>query len=57
MIADNEVIVVDYKFGEVEEDKYERQVKYYTRVIREMGYPEVKGFLFYVNKRLKYEVE
>ncbi len=48
MIGDNEVIVVDYKFGDAEEERYNRQVKHYVRIIKEMGYNNVKGFVFYV---------
>ncbi len=48
MIGDNEVIVVDYKFGEAEESKYIRQVQRYVRPIQEMGFQNVKGFVFYV---------
>ncbi|NMB49487.1 MAG: UvrD-helicase domain-containing protein [Bacteroidales bacterium] len=51
MINDDEVIVVDYKFGEVEESGYLRQVRYYVQHIREMGYNNVSGYVFYV--RLK----
>ena len=42
------VIVVDYKFGEGEDVRYNRQVQRYVRQIREMGYPNVQGFVFYV---------
>lgn len=48
MIGDNEVIVVDYKFGELQEEKYKRQVSHYMQHIREMGYTNVSGYLFYV---------
>lgn len=48
MIGDNEVIVVDYKFGELQEEKYKRQVAHYMQHIREMGYKNVSGYLFYV---------
>lgn len=48
MIGDNEVIVVDYKFGEVEDAKHKKQVQYYVKNIQEMGYENVKGFVFYV---------
>ena len=48
MIGNNEAIVVDYKFGEAEEEKYKRQVQHYIRLIKEMGYNNVKGFVFYV---------
>lgn len=48
MIGDNEAIVVDYKFGEREEEQYKRQVRHYVRLIKEMGYNNVKGYVFYV---------
>ena len=48
MIGDNEVIIADYKFGELEESKYIRQVRQYVKPIQEMGFPNVKGFIFYV---------
>ena len=51
MIGDDEVIVVDYKFGEAEESGYLRQVRHYVQHIREMGYDNVSGYVFYV--RLK----
>lgn len=56
MIADNEVIVVDYKFGDLEEKRHKRQVERYVRHIKEMGYSHVKGYVFYVNKGVKYEI-
>lgn len=48
MIGPDEVIVADYKFGELEEAKYIRQVQRYVKPIQEMGYQNVKGFVFYV---------
>ncbi|MDD4777298.1 MAG: UvrD-helicase domain-containing protein [Fermentimonas sp.] len=48
MIAQDEVIIVDYKFGESEDRKYNRQVQRYVKSIEEMGYPTVKGYVFYV---------
>ena len=47
------VEVVDYKFGEYEENsdsdkKYHKQVGNYVKLLREMGYSNVKGFLWYV---------
>lgn len=48
MINDNQVIVVDYKFGEVEESQYIRQVQRYTKTIKEMGFDNVSGYIFYV---------
>ncbi len=52
--ATNEVVVVDYKFGEYSDElhaKYQRQVGCYVRLIREMGY-EAKGAILYAKERL-----
>jgi len=40
--------VVDYKFGEAEDDRYVRQVEQYTGLLRDMGYAPVEGFVWYV---------
>lgn len=48
MIGPDEVIIADYKFGESEEPKYIRQVQRYVKSIKEMGYQNVKGFIYYV---------
>ncbi len=47
--------VIDYKFGEQESPGYQRQVLYYMRHLKDMGYTFVEGFLWYVtlNKVLK----
>ena len=45
---DNKVVVVDYKFGEVKEKKYEHQVKRYLQAINQMGYKSTVGYIFYV---------
>ena len=48
MISDDEVVVIDYKFGESIESKYVKQVERYVKSIRDMGYTNVQGYLFYV---------
>ncbi|MBD8390006.1 exodeoxyribonuclease V subunit beta [Dysgonomonas sp. BGC7] len=48
MIKDGEVIVIDYKFGQKEDRKYIRQVKYYMEQIRKMGYENIKGYVCYI---------
>ena len=48
MIGKEEVIVADYKFGRSEDSKYTRQVQHYVKIIEEMGYSRVRGFVFYV---------
>lgn len=45
--------VVDYKFGEYEKDsdsdkKYHKQVENYMNLLKDMGYLDVKGYLWYV---------
>lgn len=41
--------VVDFKFGKAEDQKYHRQVRQYMKLLKEMGYREVKGFLWYAS--------
>ncbi len=48
MFFDDEVIVVDYKFGSVMSKRYHQQVRQYIKLIREMGYVKIKGYLWYV---------
>lgn len=44
----DKVIVIDYKFGQSEEIKYIKQVRFYCKTLREMGYPQVEGYIWYV---------
>ena len=48
MINGDQVVVVDYKFGESIDSKYVKQVQRYVNSIKSMGYANVQGFLFYV---------
>jgi len=50
MIGPDEVIVADYKFGELEETKHIRQVRRYIQHIQEIGYENVSGYIFYVKQ-------
>ena len=56
MITDDEAIVVDYKFGN-ENNEYKKQVKRYMELLGEMGYKNVKGYLWYVYKNKIEEVK
>lgn len=47
MKDDNEMIVVDFKFGKPREE-YISQVKQYMELLSAMGYNHVKGYLWYV---------
>lgn len=44
-------IVVDYKFGQKEENKYLKQIQFYRTTLKQMGYKEVKGYIWYVKLR------
>ena len=44
-----EIVVVDFKFG-TPRDSYIAQVKEYMQLLHRMGYPQVKGYLWYVYK-------
>jgi ATP-dependent exoDNAse (exonuclease V) beta subunit len=49
IVYDNgQVQVIDYKFGELESEKYRHQLLRYIDYLRRMGYSSVKGFLWYV---------
>jgi hypothetical protein len=39
---------VDYKTGHLKEEKYERQVLRYTRTLKETGFQEVEGYIWYL---------
>lgn len=44
-----QMVVVDFKFGTPRES-YTTQVKEYMQLLRHMGYPQVRGYLWYVYK-------
>jgi len=48
VIKDREAIVIDYKFGEKHNEKYRSQVNRYKKLLSQMGYKNVKGFLWYM---------
>lgn len=49
VFLDNEVMVIDYKTGQ-ENEKYQQQIDRYCHWIREMGYPNVKSKIIYLNR-------
>jgi len=55
MIGSGEVVVVDYKSGELESDKYKYQLRTYIRELKNCGYENVTGYIWYTrqNKRVK----
>lgn len=45
--ANREVTVLDYKFGIRQSKQYEKQVAYYCKTLRQLGYNQVKGVIWY----------
>jgi hypothetical protein len=43
-------IVIDFKFGEAH-NTHIKQVKHYMNLMESMSYPQVKGYLWYVEER------
>jgi ATP-dependent exoDNAse (exonuclease V) beta subunit len=48
IVQGNKAIVIDYKFGLKKEKSYSIQVQRYAGLMKEMGYSEVEGFVWYV---------
>jgi ATP-dependent exoDNAse (exonuclease V) beta subunit len=58
VISNNEkTIVIDYKFGEQEEEKHHKQVKGYMELLKQMDDKQVEGYLWYVDMNLIRQVE
>jgi ATP-dependent exoDNAse (exonuclease V) beta subunit len=49
MIKDKNAIVVDYKFGMMQNARYTTQVRDYAGYLMQMGYNKVEGFVWYVS--------
>ncbi|HRX31943.1 MAG TPA: UvrD-helicase domain-containing protein [Tenuifilaceae bacterium] len=47
MVASDKVVVVDYKFGEPKK-QYTSQVVNYMKLLSEMGYKKINGYIWYV---------
>ena len=48
MTRGRRAVVVDYKFGELEPEKYRRQIREYAELLRQMGYERTEGYLWFV---------
>ncbi|MCU4175377.1 UvrD-helicase domain-containing protein [Carboxylicivirga sp. N1Y90] len=46
----NEATVIDYKFGEIRDDKYKDQVQRYMNLLEKMKYKKVSGYLWYIGE-------
>ena len=47
LLNDNEVIIIDYKFTLEESDRHIEQIENYKTLLEQMGYSNVKSYLFY----------
>lgn len=57
LLKGEKAFVIDYKFGMKEENKYTRQVESYCAIMRQMGYKEVTGYIWYVTLNKILEVK
>ena len=49
MIRGERAVVVDYKFGEEQRAAHHRQVATYAQLLREMGYTQIEGYVWYLS--------
>jgi ATP-dependent exoDNAse (exonuclease V) beta subunit len=45
---DSEIVIVDYKFGSIENNKYQKQLLEYSNLLKDMGYKTIKTYIWYV---------
>jgi len=56
MLRDGQITIVDFKFG-VAKPEYDIQMKGYMKLIHQIGYDKVEGYLWYVHKNNIVKVE
>ena len=56
MTDDRQIIVVDYKSGIKELDKYRYQVRGYMKALKACGYNNIKGYIWYTKNNKRVEV-
>ncbi len=56
IMDDNEMIVIDFKFGKPR-DEYHAQVRQYMNLLKSMGYRNISGYLWFVYSRKIEKVE
>ncbi len=56
MIAEDRVVVVDYKFGALHRASHRRQMEQYMSLLRQMGYRRVEGYVWYIRENEVVEV-
>ncbi len=53
----NHIVVVDFKFGHSELPQYYEQVRTYINILKEMGFSDVTGYLWFINLGKIIEIE
>ncbi len=51
ILEDRKVTIVDYKFGELKDEKHALQVKRYMDLLRKMGHTNIEGYLWYLRDK------
>ncbi|MFR9651299.1 MAG: UvrD-helicase domain-containing protein [Rikenellaceae bacterium] len=51
MISGKRCVVVDYKFGEVDDARHSKQMARYISILSQMGYAPVEGYVWYVGAK------
>ena len=49
MVRGGEAVVMDYKFGLNRSNKHIEQINLYAKLLRQMGYESVRGYLWYLS--------
>lgn len=52
VVEGNEISVIDFKTGKLKSKSHEKQIMRYVTSIREMGYENVGGYLWYLDEKL-----
>lgn len=54
---DNEIVILDYKTGQENKSKHEKQIRHYASALSEMGYSKIRKYLVYVDSMQVAEVQ
>jgi len=56
IMQDKKAVVIDYKFGDVQRETHKKQVAAYEDALKNMGFVDVKGYLWYFSMDIVEEV-
>ncbi|MBN2762976.1 MAG: Dna2/Cas4 domain-containing protein, partial [Bacteroidales bacterium] len=57
LTKNDKAIVIDYKFGKIMDNEHQKQVRVYHKLLLDMGYKNVKAWLWYVTMHKVIQVE